>query len=142
MPQLMREGMSPTAALQAFRDAGGSVRTQTWYRAWGEVQRDYSERGYWGSADLSQPVSPSELPDWHAGREGSIGFRVGVAVRDQATGLVDTRTHFMFSDEPIAPQDAVDQMIQTYQDNADVTEYGGVLVQAYFIQAYAMRGPR
>jgi hypothetical protein len=141
MPQLMAQGFGPSEALGLFRDAGGAVRTQTWYQAWGELAADYAGRSTWQTADLAQPVIPSELPTWAAGREGQFGYKVGAVVRDRTTGLTDIRTHLVFSTEALAPQAAVDSMIQTYEDEQTAGGPSGVLVTAYFIQAYQMTGP-
>lgn len=41
---LITEGVGPTAGLRAFREAGGSVRTQRWFHAYGEIQAAIARR--------------------------------------------------------------------------------------------------
>ena len=142
IPQFMRAGLSANQALSELRAAGAGMRRETFLRAWGEVANDLALRPVWQSANLDAPVLPSDLPDWHAGKPGMIGYTGRVVVRDRATGILNTKDAMVFATSPMSPQDALDQMIGDFQQGSQTGTANDVVVTAYFVQAYNMAGPR
>lgn len=139
---MQRAGMSANQALSELRSAGAGIRRETFLRAWGEVANDLALRPVWQSADLTQPVSPTDLPEWHAAREGMLGYTGRIIVRDRATGILTTKDAMVFSSTALAPQDALDQMIGDFQEGSRGNTADDVVVTAYFVQAYNMMGPQ
>lgn len=137
----MRAGLSANAALRELRAAGAGMRRQTFLRAWGEVAADLAARPVWATTNLDRPVLPSELPEWHAGRPGLLGYTGRVVVRDRATGLLTVKDAMVFGTAPMSPQDALDQMISDFQAGSQTGTANDVVVTAYFVQAYQMMGP-
>jgi hypothetical protein len=43
--RLVESGNTSSGTLREFREAGGKIRTQTWYRLWGEVENERSLSG-------------------------------------------------------------------------------------------------
>lgn len=140
IPQLMRAGYSATGALGFLRSMGAGMRTQTFYRAWGEVAADLALRPGVAQLDPSTPISEQQLATWRAGRSGTFGYQVNIALRDRPTGVVGIKTHYVFSADNISPQDAIDQAIADYQSVQTAGGPSGVLVSAYFVQGYQMLG--
>ena len=138
----MRAGLSANQALSELRNAGQGIRRDTFLRAWGEVANDLALRPVWQSADLGAPVSPSDLPEWHAAREGMLGYTGRIVVRDRATNILTTKDAMVFSSTALSPQDALDQMIGDFQEGSQTGTANDVVVTAYFVQAYQMMGPQ
>jgi hypothetical protein len=53
LQQAIRTGETPTAALAAYRAAGGSIRTQTWYRLYQQLEIE----GALQSKELASPLN-------------------------------------------------------------------------------------
>jgi hypothetical protein len=137
----MRAGYSANQALAYLREQGAGMRRDTFLRAWGEIANDLATRPATADLPLDQPISQSEMSTWRAGRPGTYGYANRVYVRDRSTGLVTSKTHYVFSPVNIAPQAALDQAIGDYLDVQTAGGPSGVVVAADFIQAYTMLGP-
>lgn len=83
---LLTEGVGPTAGLRAFRAAGGAIRTQRFFHAYGEVAAAVSRR------PMVERLPPEAVP----GRESvsritshaTPGFLYRVAVVNTVRGVV------------------------------------------------------
>lgn len=92
LPGLIREGLSPTAGLALFRQAaseggyGGSIRTQTWYQAWGETVAALASQEAVMQVPLGRPPTASEITEYSSrGATGRL-YSFDVLVRNRATG--------------------------------------------------------
>lgn len=142
IPQLQRAGLSANEALSQLRAAGAGMRRETFLRAWGEVAADMASRGANLARDLTAPSLRGEMPGWHAGRPGQIGYTGRIVLRDRATNTLTTKEAMVFSETPLSPADAVDRMIAVFQEGAQTGTANDVVVTAYFVQDYEMLGPR
>ncbi len=90
---LLERGLAPTAALREFRAAGGRVRTQTWYRAWGEVAGELATRERVQAAPLRRRPIAEEITRRTSKKPGAFLYRGQIAVnrrlRDERGRLVD-----------------------------------------------------
>jgi hypothetical protein len=140
IPQLQRAGYSANGALEFLRAQGAGMRRATFLQTWGEVARDLASRP--GIADIPQdvPMGVGDLATWRAGRPGTFGYQVNIALRDRATGLVTIKTHYVFSPENLAPTDVTRQAMADYLDAQTAGGPSGVAMAAYFVQGYQMLG--
>jgi hypothetical protein len=96
----IREGMRATEALNAYREAGGAIRTQRFYHAFGEVNAELAVESGLQSEPSNQVPSGEFIIDRGSNRPGVYLARGGVltSVRlvDPETGRVreTTQTNF------------------------------------------------
>lgn len=92
LPKLIGEGLSPTAALRLLRapEAEGgfglSIRTQTWYQAWGETVAALASREAIAQAPLGRRPVADEITPFSSRTATGFLYSVDVLVRNRATG--------------------------------------------------------
>lgn len=118
-----QEGRSATSALGAFRGLGGSVRTQTWYRAWGEVEAATAAAGPVAQMAPESVPTIGDYQEWAAGREGNLLHQVTIYFRDQ-DGEVASMEWGVTSTSPLAPADAVASAMDDFAEASRTTETG------------------
>lgn len=134
----LSEGLSATKALSNFREAGGSIRTQTWYKLAGEVRAAVANR------DVVTGLDPTLLPrdehftPWSAGSEGQFLYQVEVPYRDVESGEVFRAPYSVITNRVLSPQDAIDEALDVYADNAE--KYGQKILGGILVGLYAMGG--
>src|SRR6516164_3502520 len=96
----IKEGMNATNALEAYREAGGAIRTQRFYHAFGEVTAELAVESGLQSEPSNQVPSGEFIIDRGSNRPGAYLARGGVltSIRtvDPQTGRVSevTQTNF------------------------------------------------
>lgn len=140
IPQLIREGYSANSALKFLREQGAGMRRETFLRTWGEVRGALAAQPALGSVPLDSPRPASELATWRAGRPDTFGYQVAVVVRDRPTGLVTTKTTYVFSPVNISPAEAQQRAIDNYVSVQTAGGPSGVVTAAYFVRGYQMLG--
>lgn len=92
LPQLIRAGLSPTAALREFRrpveegGIGGKIATQTWYQAWGETLAALQSQALVMQVPLGRAPSQSEVTEYSSRGAAGYLYSFDVLVRNRATG--------------------------------------------------------
>jgi len=96
----IKEGMGATEALQAYREAGGAIRTQRFYHAFGEVAAELAVEPLLQGQPSNQVPSGEFIIDRGSSRSGAYLARGGVLVSvrtvDPQTGKVSEITHTNF----------------------------------------------
>jgi hypothetical protein len=96
----IREGLSATEALSQYREAGGQIRTQRFYHAFGEVAAELAVEPRMQGTPTSQVPSGDLIVERGSTRPGAFLARGGVLVStrtvDPLTGKVSeiTQTNF------------------------------------------------
>lgn len=116
--EMLGQGMSATAGLNTYREAGAGMRTQTWYRLWGEVEAATMNRETVLGADLFNLPRDEQYTEWSAGTFPGYAANVSVQVRDQATDDVFNIFYTHVSRYPFTPQEAIDAAMSTFGDEA------------------------
>jgi hypothetical protein len=92
----IKEGMNATNALEAYREAGGAIRTQRFYHAFGEVNAELAVESGLQSEPTNQVPSGEFIIDRGSGRPGAYLARGGVLISvrtvDPDTGKVSEQT--------------------------------------------------
>lgn len=134
--QAVRSGMSASGALSAYREAGGAVRTQTWYRAWGQVQASVDDY----TAELERPQSrrpiADELRQWQTKTATGYAQQAQVFMRDRETGEVVTRNFTLRGAGVVSRQSVIDTAISTFTDFSD--QYGMQIVGGIYTGSYEL----
>lgn len=83
---LLRQGdVGPTQALREYRAAGGQIRTQRWFRAWGEMAAELAARPAVQAAPLESYPEGGQLTRVQSARPGAYLYVGGVMVFDRPT---------------------------------------------------------
>ncbi len=84
----IQEGLSARAGLAAFRQLGGHVANETWYKVTAELQANLASReGIYDEPVNRIPVA-SEIQRWTTQKAKGYIQQVEVMVRDKATGEI------------------------------------------------------
>jgi len=84
----IQKGLSAREGLQAFREAGGRIANQTWFKLTGELQAMLAEREGVLDEPHNRIPTASEIKRW--GTTNAKGFiqQVEVLARDRETGQI------------------------------------------------------
>lgn len=136
LAQLLGAGMSTTAALGAFREAGGSIRTATWYQMAGEVKTALNARDVTAAFDPTSIPNVDMLIPWSAGKPGQYLYNFDIIVTNPEADLA-YRVPFSFTTTNLfSPDDIMNAGLDSYSAAAD--SYGEVVHGAVFTGVYAM----
>jgi|SRR5712692_4905683 len=82
------EGRSATSGLARFRQEGGRIANQTWYRMFAEILHSISNRiGIYNEPVYRIPVA-SEIQRWETNKARGYIHQVEVIARDKITGEI------------------------------------------------------
>lgn len=110
----IREGANASDALRAYRAAGGSVRTQTWYRLYGQVQLEGVMAGREAGASLRARPTAGEIQQATSVRARGYMQRVTVLGRDSEGNIISRETSFR-SDNLVSRQNAINKALALVQ---------------------------
>ena len=74
------QGIGPTEGLRQYREAGGAIRTQRWFAAFGETQLEIATSGIVQQAASDRPPNPDEITPRQSTKPGGYLYRTGVLV--------------------------------------------------------------
>lgn len=132
----VREGLSATGALKAYRAAGGSVRTQTWYRAYGQVSHAIADYG--AELERAQHRIPTagEIRKWSTVTASGFAQQAQVFMRDRETNEVVARNFTLRGAGMISRQGVIEQAMNTFSDFSD--QYGMQIVGGIYTGSYEL----
>lgn len=119
-------GKNATSALRDFREAGGSVRTQTWYQAFGSVAATIESRA--GLAALPDNAVPNaeDITEWKAGRAGLHTHQVEVFIRRTGADDIESFHYTAISERLRTKGSVLDEALgyaDTFQDSDTFGEF-------------------
>lgn len=114
--EMVSAGKSATAGLAEFRQAGGSIRTQRWYAAFGELQHELNTRPRVVEAPLNRRPVAEEITRVTSSRPNAFNYRHGVIVYNNETGMRETMPVIVRSKTLITYGEAQQQAMQTILD--------------------------
>lgn len=136
MAALIREGLSATGGLRAYREAGGTIRTQNWYRAWGEVQASIGRAGMVAEAPLGRRPLAAEVSTWETRRRSGYVFQVEAQLRQVGTSEVFTTYTSFRTDRLTTYGEALDAALGAFADQ--MAEYGEQVMGGVVTGVYAL----
>jgi hypothetical protein len=106
----LASGLTASQGLQAFRASGGGIRTQTWFRLWGQAEF----AGIHTSSEVGQPLN--RVPQRGTLPTITTGTKTGIQQRVRVFGLtpegaVDSRVVTVRTRNGISRQNAIRQAI-------------------------------
>lgn len=130
------EGLSASAGLGAYRDAGGEVRTQSWYRLWGEARAAVADKLDEATAPLNRRPSAHEVQEWTTTNATGFLQQVEVFVRDRITGEVVAKPFSVTGEHLISRGNAISQALDHFSENQE--DYDETVLGAVHVGAYQM----
>jgi len=128
--------MSANAALNAFREAGGAMRRQTWYRLYGQTADTLARSPESSALEPGAIPNAEQLGTWAMGAGGQYATQVNVLFRDRNSGVVGVAPYTYVSDDPHTPDEAIAAGIDLYSDDEAAARYdqqilGGVATNVW-----------
>jgi hypothetical protein len=123
--QGLSEGMSATSMLNAMRDAGVGLRTQSFYQLAGEVRASTARAEAWSGAALDRLPGSDLVQEWTGGQADTYLSRVYMYVRTHVDGelSVERRGVSVVTNQLITPGDALSMANDLYAENAENDNY-------------------
>jgi hypothetical protein len=133
----VNEGWSANQGLSEFRQAGGHIANQTWYRTYAEIAASISLReGIYNEPVNRIPVA-DEIKQWTT--KGARGYaqQVEVLVRDKVTGEIISIPFSLTGTQLRSRNTVIRQALDTYDPGGKSGE-GQVMLGAVYTGTYRM----
>lgn len=130
MLRAIGEGYSASATLGLFREFGLGMRTQQFYRLWGQAQVTHREAGEEVTRDITTAPTAAETTPVAAGPRAQPGViqTVRLVYKEAVTGNLRTVYHSTKSAEGVTRQQAINNAIDSYASHSE--EYQTSLLAA------------
>lgn len=139
--RMIAEGVGATEGLRMLRDSGVGIRTQTWYRVYGEAQASLANTPMIEGLNRNRRPGDEMFTDWSAGTSGRYAYQVTVLTFDAETGMTGTRLHTIITNQVITPANAEGQALGQLNDANDDPRYSSIALGAVTTGLYRMVGP-
>jgi hypothetical protein len=134
----VQEGWSARQGLQAYRDAGGRLANQSWYRLVGEIQASLADReGIYDEPLNLRPVA-SEIKTWSTAKAKGYIQQVEVLVRDKGTGQIISVPFSVQGRSLVSRRNAISQALDVYSDD-NAERYNQQVLGAIYTGTYEAR---
>jgi hypothetical protein len=122
--------MGATEALQHAREQGVKIRTQTWYRLWGETRAAADRVGALSASNMHRRPTAEEITPMTVPKAKGYLYTVNVAVRDRLTGEVFYTPSGYRSDTLVSKNRALQGAIEAAQaaQEANRESFGGQIL--------------
>lgn len=129
----VQEGWSGRKMLDTLKFFGLGLRTQVFYRLWGEARAVNAEAGQEATRPLNQVPTLAETPPVATNGPEGVLQTVRLIYRERVTGNIRVVYHSSKSPEGMTRQEAIDRAIAAYAGHSE--EYQTDLVAAYHSSA-------
>lgn len=116
------QGISATEGLRQYREAGGQIRDQRWYRAWGEMSAEIATRDSVMAAPLNRAPRPEERVQVQSNKPGGYLYRGGVVAFDIESGDIQLKAGSVRSQTLMTYAQAQEAIFDQLANNA--AQYG------------------
>lgn len=132
----LRKGVSPTTALETFREAGYTTTTQTWYRLAGVARRALAGEETVASAPRSRRPTADELLPRRSGQTRAYLYNLRVHVVDRQTGEAFQLFRSVATDQRLRYGTVMDLAIGaeafgSYPDEQDLAAVGAEVTEVW-----------
>ena len=138
IPGALKAGMTPTAGLRAFRQAGGRITTSVWYRSWGQVAAALSKQGDLAALPLNRRPERAMISEWEAKPAGMKLYQGEALIRFRGTDIVATRAISVRTKDWISVGRAIDQMADLMVEGED--QYQEIVLGVTLTGVYEFTG--
>ena len=132
--KFVKEGMSSSAALNAYRSAGGKIRTQSWYKLYGEAQAVIVRREAVSKAPANRRPLAEHITTWTTTKQRGYSYQFEIQVRHRGTGAIESVFHAVRTDKLISYGRALARAMETFdpvKDSADYQVLGGIVTGVF-----------
>ena len=119
----IRSGTSANAALNAYRQAGGAIRRQTWFRLYAQTADTLARSAEASSLEPGAIPNAEQYGTWSMGPGGQYATQVNILFRDRDSGVVGTAPYTYVSNDPHTPDEAIAAGIDLYTDDEAAQKY-------------------
>lgn len=124
------EGLSQRSALRLFREQGMRMADRTFGALWNEIRDTIGGREVLQGIDYSAIPTADVYGTWAAGEGGQFSTFVTSYVRRVGERGVEERFYTYTTDQPHAPQEAIDAARDQYTDEGLASDsFGGGIYQ-------------
>jgi hypothetical protein len=132
------EGQSARAGLANYRNAGGRIASQSWYRLVGEIQASLAAReGIYDEPLDSVPVA-TEIRTWTTAKAKGFIQQVEVLVRERSTGQIISVPFSLQSKTLVTRREAIRAALDVYSDD-NAEKYDQQILGAIYTGTYEAR---
>lgn len=117
----IKAGRSASAALAEYRAGGGSIRTQTWYRLYGQLQLEGAFASKEAATPLNRRPTAGDIQQVSSRRATGYMQRVTILGRDDS-GLIIAKDVSLRPDRLMSRQAAIDQALALVQSGMEDEE--------------------
>lgn len=135
----IRDGLSATAALRVFRDAGGTIGNATWYALYAEQKAATANVIAETIAPLTAVPAAHEIIPWTTKRREGFVQTVDVYVREVGSSTVTTVPFMLSGDELMTRGDAITTALSQMQAAVDEGRYEEVVLGAVYTGTREMK---
>lgn len=135
----IRDGLSATAALRVFRDAGGTIGNSAWYSLYAEQKASTANVINETVAPLGAIPAAHEIIPWTTKRREGYVQTVDVYVREVGSSTVTTVPFMLSGDELLTRGDAVATALTQMQAAVDEGRYEEVVLGAVYTGTRQMK---
>jgi len=119
-------GVGPTQAFREFGEAGGAIRTQTFFRLYGEVNDAIARSPLQSALDPYALPSAQDYTEWMLGSGGQYATQLRVFFTEVGTGITGSKQYLYKTDLPHTPAEAILAAQNDYfsPDNTEIGQSG------------------
>lgn len=113
--RLVEEGANATTTLRMYREAGGKIGNQTWYRLFGEIENEQALGGIEEGRPLHLKPLPNEIMSMSTVRASGYLQRVQVMGREK-DGNIITKTIDISTKELMSRRAAIERAVSIVEN--------------------------
>jgi hypothetical protein len=133
--RMIEEGIGPTEGLRQMNKAGAGIRSQDWYRVYGQVEAAIEGREAAATFPLDRVPGAEIWTPWATQAKGFY-YQVEHQVWDPELGAMSTRQGTVFSRTPITGGQALDAANEDFMEQVGEFGYSPVEWQGSIITGF------
>lgn len=133
--QSVLEGLSARQSLTQFRDAGGHVGNETWFKLRAEVEAAISNREGIYNEPLHLRPTANEIQQWSTVKASGYVQQVEVLVRERETGVIISIPYTSMNRQLRSRQNVVNEALDVYSDD-NAKKYNQQVLGAVYSGTY------
>lgn len=137
----VRDGLSATQGLNAFREGGGRIATGTWRNVYSEVSRSIERRAAEVTAPLNRRPTRDEISTFPGSTYKGFIQQVDVYFRRVGSNSIEVMPFSYASQQLRSRGYVINSVIDTLAQNADEPDYEDqVILGVAYVGTYAAGG--
>jgi hypothetical protein len=134
----VQEGLSARAGLGAYRESGGKIANETWYRLVGEIQASLADREGIYDEPIDEVPYAHQIKTWTTAKAKGYIQQVEVIVREKSTGQIISVPFSVTGHKLVTRRQAMQQALDIYSDE-NAQKYDQQILGAVYSGTYHAR---